>query len=402
MADNRRRALVTNDNAASSIATPQDADDLILGLSLLSTSGGGWPWRGREYLRSLLDEGFAVAWTDIAELEPDVLTCSVFGMGSTAPRAPMSEEEQSAFGVYGERHRRPGVRALEKLGEHLGRKVDAVVPFELGGFNTAVGIDTAVRAGVVLVDGDLCGRAVPEMSQALPAILGSTPWPLTICDQWGSSLLMDDCPSPAVAERIGKIISTVSKRPWNLATCAHAAFPMDARTLANRFVPGTLTLALRVGRAVTSALGTDASVPQIAAEAMGGVVLFEGRVTHRDWTDEEGYHVGTNTIAGTGDHDGQEARIWFKNENHVLWVDDRVVATSPDLITVVRTADASPQTNTELQVEEGVSVIGRVAFDAYLAGPALAAMEPRHYGLDIDYTPVPASPTAAPPPNVRH
>jgi DUF917 family protein len=64
------------------------------------------------------------------------------------------------------------------------------------------------------------------------------------------------------------------------------------------------------------------------------------------------------------------------------------MATSPDLITVVRSTDASPQTNTELKVDDDVSVLGRIAFDHYRSGPALAAMEPRHYGLDIEYTPL--------------
>jgi DUF917 family protein len=373
---------------ANRITSADDADALALGLGLLSTGGGGWPRRGAEYLRALLADGFEVGWVTVDSLPPDAMTCSVFGMGSTAPHPRMTDEEAARSGFFGERFARPGIRALRELGEHLGAPLDAVVPVEIGGFNTTVAIDAAVRSGVLVVDGDFCGRSLPEMSQSLPAARGVPAWPLTICDQWGNLLIMKDCPSGAVAERIGKMVSIVSKAPDVLGTCAHAAFSMSAEQTADVIVRGSLTLALEIGRQAMDARASGEDVVSVVAKAMGGLVLFEGVASAKEWDSRDGYHIGTTDFTGTEGFQGSTARVWFRNENHLLWRDGDIIAMSPDLIAVVDARDASPRTNTELKVGERVAIVARAADPAYREGVPLELTEPRHYGFDLDYIPL--------------
>ena len=51
------------------------------------------------------------------------------------------------------------VRAMEGL---LGRRVDAVIPFEAGGLNSPVVLTLAARMGIAAIDADALGRSAPE------------------------------------------------------------------------------------------------------------------------------------------------------------------------------------------------------------------------------------------------
>lgn len=370
------------------IESKKDAEAFLLGLALLSTGGGGTPERGRIYLYELLDEGLVIEWQSIDSLAPEALTCSVFGMGSVAPHEQLDEVTRTNLGFRGEQVSRPGVRAVGELEALLGRAVDGIVPFELGGFNTIVAVDAALRLSLPLVDGDYVGRALPEMSQALPAALGFQPHPLAICDHWGNSLLLKDCPSAAVAEMLGKMISVVTKTPDMFATCAHAAFALAARDATTAVVRDSLTRALGVGRRIQEARETEEDPVAAAARALEGVRLFDGTVRHIDWVDGAGYMEGTTFIDGQGAFAGETARVWFRNENHVLWRDDDVYATSPDLISIVTRDDSTPTTNTRLKVGDQVSVLGAPCDPRYTKPGVLELTEPRHYGIDASYVPL--------------
>ena len=125
-----------------------------------------------------------------------------------------------------------------------------------------------------------------------------------------------------------------------------------------------------------------------AAEALGGWVLFRGRVVKKDWESRDGYMYGTTTVEGDGPDTGHTLRIWFKNENHVTWQDGRPWVLSPDLIMLMDADSGTPYTNTLLPEGSGVGVVGAVADPKLRTPAALALLEPAHYGYDIPYTPI--------------
>jgi DUF917 family protein len=364
-----------------------DAEALILGLGMFATGGGGLASRGRELFEQLLADDIDVSWTSIDEVDGDTLTCSVYGMWSIAPHPPMTAEERRRFGVDDERYPRPWLRAVDELERHLSRRIEGIIPFELGPSNTLVAIDAAARSRRVLVDGDYIGRALPEMSQALPSVLGARVWPLAICDPWGNALIMIDCPSPKAAERVGKMVSKVTKAVDMRASCSHAAFPLTAAEASGAVITGTLSECLRVGRSILAARA-DAQDPVAAAlAAVNGELLFTGTVTTRSWEDSaEGYMEGTTTI--TAERDGARLDIWYRNEHHLVTVEGKPRAMSPDIVAVVDAHSAEPISNTELEEGQRVTVIGIPARTPFRSGAALAATEPRYYGFDIDYVPL--------------
>src|SRR5438093_1554930 len=255
------------------LKTREDVHALIAGLTLLGTGGGGRPEQGLDALLPHVESGRRLAWVDVGSLPDDAWVCSVFGMGSIAPSEPLTAVERRQLGYPAEWVvAKPMVRAVEELQAYVGRRIDAIVPFELGAGN----------------------------------------------------------PSS----------------------------PMDAG-----------------GRLA-------------AAGALDGWVLFRGRVARKEWESRDGYMLGTTTVEGEGRDAGHTLRVWFKNENHVTWLDERPWVHSPDLIMLLDAETGTPYTNTLLAEGARVGVVGARAEDKLRTPAALALLAPRHYGYDLDWIPI--------------
>jgi DUF917 family protein len=370
------------------IKTEQDVRDLIRGLTLMGTGGGGRADLGMEYLLPHIREGKTIELLSPDVIGDDAWTCSAFGMGSIAPQKTLSAEERTALG-YGEWVvAKPFVEAVRELTAYTGHRIDAIVSFELGAGNTTAPMDAALRLGIKVVDGDYAGRAIPELSQTTPAIKGYTFEPGTICDPWGNVLIMKKSASLKVAERIGKMISIATKLPDIKAPCAHAGFLLRGKEMKRLIIPGGISLSLKVGRRIRQAMEKGEDPALAAAEAIEGWVLFRGRVVKKDWESREGYMFGTTTLQGTGADSGHSFKVWFKNENHVTYRDEKPFVTSPDLIAIINTRDGEPHTNTTLEEGMEVAVLGARANEKYRRPEGLSLLGPRYFGFDIDYVPI--------------
>ena len=121
---------------------------------------------------------------------------------------------------------------------------------------------------------------------------------------------------------------------------------------------------------------------------LDGWLLFEGEVTKKEWEDKEGYYWGTHTITGQGKFAGSEFKIWFKNENHVSWLDEKPYVTSPDMLIVVNRETGEPYANSAIEEGQHVGVVGLKAVELFRSPKGIDILGPRHFGFDIDYTPI--------------
>jgi DUF917 family protein len=370
------------------IRTEQEVADLLRGLVMLGTGGGGHPKVGGKYLLDHIKAGHEIKWTDIDDVPDDAWTCCVFGMGSVAPHDPLSDAEREALGYVGERFEQPMVEALLELEEYAGVTVQALVSFEPGAVATSGTLDVATRLGKIVIDADNCGRAVPKLSQTLAALSGYTLWPAAICDTWGNRMILKSSPSAEVAETLGKMISVVAKRPDAFAICAHAGFLVRAGELKANLIPGTLTRALEIGSAIRSAVETQQDPLAAATKALDGWLLFKGTITSWKWESRDGYMFGTTFIQGDDEFAGHTFKIWVQNENHISWLDDEVFVTSPDLIMVVDKETGEPFVNTVLSEGQSVAILGAKINDHYRTPKGLEAMGPGHYGFVVPYRPI--------------
>jgi hypothetical protein len=111
-------------------------------------------------------------------------------------------------------------------------------------------------------------------------------------------------------------------------------------------------------------------------------------VEHKDWEDRGGYMYGTTHIKGTGKWAGHAFRYWFKNENHIGWLDDEPIITTPDMPIVVDIETGEGKINTYIHAGERVAVIGMKGPEIFRSERGLSGAGPRYFGFDIDYVPI--------------
>lgn len=369
------------------ITTATEADDLLDGLTLLGTGGGGSPAEWRPRLKQQIASGDVFEWTDLDELDPQAYGCTVFKTGSIAPAKPQPELVKE-MGFTEPRIANPMVEAVHGLGRRLGVDIEVVLPVELGGINTPAPMNAALEMGVTLADASCSDRSIPELDQ-IPAIaFGRGVSPASIADTWGNMIVLENAPTVRAAEHLVKSLAVFTQHPDPAAMCAMAMLAMPIAELRKFVVRDSLTLALEVGEAMRKAVEAERSPAAAAAQALGGRVLFEGAVADRQWRDEDGYMTGTVQLAGKGEFADHTLKIWHRNENHVTWLDEQPYVTSPDLIMTADLATGTPYTNADIDKGMELAVVGRAANPLFGETPqGIETGGPRHYGFDLDYRP---------------
>jgi hypothetical protein len=162
---------------------------------------------------------------------------------------------------------------------------------------------------------------------------------------------------------------------------------MSGREVKQALVPYTLTKALYVGHAINQSVKMNKDPLATAAKACGGQTICRGILRNIETKNYDGYYWGTYSIIENGANNGKEYKIWFKNENHILWVDGVPKITSPNLITVINCETGVPVLNSDLEEDSIVGVVASPAHKDYLSEDTIKVFGPRAFGFDFDYIP---------------
>lgn len=367
------------------LKTRQDVEDFVRGCTLFGTGGGGNPKKGIESLMSEIEKGNDVGWIDVAELKDDEMTCCPFLMGSIAPETEKMRKEKISFGLIDEILTEKSIlaEAVKELENLTDTEISALVPIELGGSNTPSCIAAGVSIGIPTLDGDYTGRAIPEIQQTTPYLFDRQLLPYTCVDLFGNTSIVTKSVNYRFAERVGKMISAAS-----YGLTGDAGFIMNAKETKETIIEGTLTKCYKIGKLIREKRALEENVVNSLADYLGGWVIGKGTVTKKEWGDRVGYYWGTHTITGDGSYEGEELKIWFKNENHICWKNDEVFVTSPDAINVVDATTGEPITNSDIKEGDKVAVIALKAIDVFKTEKGIDILGPRAFGFDYDYSPI--------------
>ncbi|MHA2033826.1 MAG: DUF917 domain-containing protein [Candidatus Thorarchaeota archaeon] len=363
------------------LKTETDIEDFVTGCTFFGT-GGGSKQSGIERLMPHVRAGKKIELPKVDAVRPDDWIACAYYSGTIAPPTEEIERLRKRFSwdFFGEEL----VEGLKILEDHMGVKFSFVAAFELGGGNTPAPIDAAMKYGIACVDGDYAGRAVPEISQNTVCMRDLPMAPLALVDWYGNKTLVHHIINYEMGERISKALSEVA---WGRV--GNVAFPLRGEDFKNAIIPDTLTRAYEVGKTIRECRESGDDPAERIVERHGGWVLFKGEVIEKRWENREGYMWGETVIKGSGIKPGEKLRIWFKNENHMTWLDDEPWVMSPDIIEVIDQKTGEPITNTDIGEGDVVSVIGmRTAHDMFREPRGLEVLGPQHFGFEIEYTPI--------------
>ena len=101
-----------------------------------------------------------------------------------------------------------------------------------------------------------------------------------------------------------------------------------------------------------------------------------------------GFNFGKVVLEGIGDYKGRSAYVEFQNENLTATVDGEILATTPDLISLVDTETFLPVTTDALKYGKRVMVVGLKCFHLWRTEKGIELVGPRYFGVDTDYIPL--------------
>ena len=361
----------------------QDVEDFVRGVTFMGTGGGGDPKVGLDFLVKALEKGYKLSWVDISEINEEEWVAMPFYMGSIAPISEENLKKLKEMGLGEPTVERPLIKAVQELEKYKQIKLGALIAGELGGSNTPAPLDTAARLDKVFIDGDFAGRAIPELTQATPCVKNKSICPLVICDLWGNVNIIESTINFGMVEEYGRSIVTVTNQ-----MTGNIGFLMKVKELKEVMIPGTLTESYVVGKTIREARDAAEQDPvEKVVEVIRGHLLFKGIVTGREFEDKKGFMFGTHVFEGLDEFQGHTFKVWFKNENHITWLDNKPYVCSPDIITVVTLANCEPITNTCIKVGQQVAIIGKPHIQ-YRDKGDVNLLTPKHFGFDIEWKPM--------------
>lgn len=351
-----------------------DIEMIGLGASLLGTGGGGNVHLGRLKLRRILEQGRTVEVIDIGEVPPDAIGIGFSGMG-----APTIDVEKIPNGFEGER----AVHAVEQAGGYHFR---FLVVGEIGGSNALEALHVGAMTGLPVVDADPMGRAFPELQMDTFMIHGITPCPLGLADAHGTTAVLNAIESPYRAEHYARALTVA------MGGSAALAFPVVTGEQVRQYaVHGSLSLAHYLGRLMTRHRNLTTLIDGLR-EKFDVSLLAEGKIVDVERRTMAGFARGQVTLSGPGG----PYTILLQNEFLALLAKDRVLASVPDLITVVDHDTGLPISTDQLRYGMRVGVLGIPAPESLKSERALAFVGPAAFDYPFAYDPLPGRYPKAP------
>lgn len=353
----------------------QDIVDLARGVGFLGSGGGGDPATALLALQPLFAAGASVSLISIDSLPDDALVAPNGWIG-----APTVSLEKLPSGTEAEQ----GLRQLEQLRR---KRVDAVLPTEIGGSNGLAPIMLAIRCDLPVVDCDAMGRAFPESQMVTFHLAGLPATPAILTDANGSCVVIDTKDNVA-HERIARAVSVAMG-----GICHMVEYPMSGKELRGAAIPGTFSAAITIGRAIRAA--REKSEDPFAA-LFGALrasphyghagTLFEGKIVDIVRETRDGFTIGRVLIEEFGG--AAECTVEFRNENLVVRRGTATLAMVPDLVTIMDSETADVIFTERLRYGQRVKVVGASAPAVLRTAHALDVMGPQAFGLSDQWMPI--------------
>ena len=340
---------------------------LARGCAVLGAGGGGDTYLALLQALQATEDFGPAHLVDVDELPDDALIMPCGGIGAT-----MVSIEKIENGDEGERLR-------DHLQYLTGRPVAALMAGEIGGGNGVLPATWASRMGLPLVDADGMGRAFPEVPQVTMQLAGISPSPAVMTDERGN-LVVFQAISGHWMERLERAAAVEFG-----GSASSTEFSLTAAQARTATVRNSVSLAIRIGEAVTDVTGSP--VAALIAE-IRAFQLVTGKVSDVDRRVTSGFVRGSVVIEGLGEDAGRLIRLELQNENLVALERGRILASVPDLISVLdsETADAIP--TERIRYGQRVVVIAFPCDPVWRTDRGVAATGPRAFGYDFDYVPV--------------
>ena len=294
--------------------SPADLEPIAIGAALLGSGGGGSPAYDMMAAQCQMERSGAVRLLSVEDLKPDDLVVPLAYMGS-----PLIGLEKLGNG-------QDLLALLSEVERFYGRLPTALMPGEIGGSNAFAPLLASALTGIPVLDADTIGRAFPELQMSTCNLCRVSPNPAFLSDHRGQTVVL----RMETGEELERVARQVTVAMGSSA--ALAFYLMDGSQAKASVVPGSLTRAYNLGRALLAARQENADpIGALLEAAKGARMLGRGRIVDVRQEMVDGFLQGLAILSTT---DG-EWTVVYQNEYLAAYCEGRRVACTPDILALV-------------------------------------------------------------------
>jgi DUF917 family protein len=356
----------------------ENVNDLLVGAKILGCGGGG----EAEWSRPLIDEiygaGKRFRIIDPSEIPANELVVIVGTVGGG-----VAQEDKKMVENLRPMPEKPELVAMRELADYLGKEPYAILPTEIGAGNMIVSLYVAAVSGKYTVDGDACGRAKPEIAISTTHVKGVPITPMAIVTPFGERMIVKTVTNDYRGERIARNMAVLSGGRCGVARC-----PMLWATAKDATVWNSISKSIQLGQRLREERLKDPA--RTVQDTVGGRRLFEGSIQTFERKEQGGFMWATTIVKGESKYEGHKLRVQSKNEHIATWLDDRPLASAPDLILIVDQATGRGLSvwGDDFAANRRIVVIGAPSPSVWRSPKGIEIFGPNHFGLDFDFVPV--------------
>jgi DUF917 family protein len=323
----------------------KDITYIVYGACFLASGGGGSIGLALSFTDKMLNDADVMQYVNPDKLEADKNIAFVAGLGSP----------DKLFAGFGQT---ASINAFLEMDNYLIQSgqgpLGYSIPVEMGAINALIPFIISARKGIAVINGDPCGRAMPELSMTLFNINQLPLNPVILTSDTGDSghyqKMIVQVENAEDAEKQARLFARS-----NNSTAGLACYPMRGADLNcsissdenwGKFNQWTVGLAWNLGRCIVESKNYNKLLELLDSLPVTNLTLFEGIITGKEERKISGFDAGKITVA----NDDETCFIYYKNENLLAWNATRqcCIAMGPDSISFIARKDAQPLSNSDI------------------------------------------------------
>ena len=343
---------------------------LTYGGLILGSGGGGQSPLLQIHLEEFFKTGKTVTLLDPTELHDDDHFVSICMMGSTelTDENPMTSTECTQI-----------VNTLANLTAHHYAGIYALEAVAINILYVVLGAGILDRP---LIDGDVMGRAFPELQMTTCHINNIPCNPCVFQDNRGNCYEMSQDDTFLLELNIRKVLFE------NGGIGFLAGYENRGHMLKEYLIPNTISFAADIGREIIKAKNYQdmlSGLINVTKNSIYGkcIELFKGTVTNLQHVQKLNWD--NIFISGTGDYKNQEFSVLVHYENLIAFKNNVIATMVPDIIAFIDLQRLKPVQNHEVKPGMEIAVIGLPAPLVLKTQLALDVVGPQCFGYKTRY-----------------
>ncbi|MDO9267544.1 MAG: DUF917 domain-containing protein [Methylobacter sp.] len=322
-----------------------DISYIIYGACFLASGGGGSIGLALLFMDKMINNADVMHYVNPDNLDANKNIAFVAGLGSP----------DKVFEGFGQTASLNAFLEMDNYLTQSGKEpLSYLIPVEMGAINALVPFIISARKGISVINGDPCGRAMPELSMTLFNINKLPLNPIILTSDTDESghyqKIIVQVENADDAENQARQFAKLHNSTAGLACYPMQGADLNCSILSDKnwakFNQWTVGFAWNLGRNMIESGNYNEFMEYLDGFSLSSYTLFEGTIINKEERQISGFDAGKITV--TNGH--ETFFIYYKNESLLAWDVTRkcCVAMGPDSINFLARKDAQPFSNADI------------------------------------------------------